>query len=315
MIPIIDLGPLFSNTTRGIQEVAAQLYQIYSTLGFAQVINHKIPRQTIENLYIASRDFHELKQEEKNKVKFKGSLRGYQPMNTLTIRNSELGDFKKPDLNESFLIRNEIPLENKWYKSPVGGKQPWPAELPEFKNQVLDYFNALQSLSQLLMQTFAVAMDLPMNALDQYFTEPHILLRLVYYPPAPKDAPADLYGAAPHTDSNCITLLHQDKVGGLQVKSSDEQWLDVPPRQDAFVLNTGKIMSIWSNDRLKATPHRVINPDNSSRYSMPFFYGCNLDARVAPLPSCVSEDNPAQFEPVMYGEQLTKFLSASYDFS
>jgi isopenicillin N synthase-like dioxygenase len=73
-------------------------------------------------------------------------------------------------------------------------------------------------------------------------------------------------------------------------------------------------MEVWSNGRLKATPHRVISADQG-HYSMPFFYGCNLDARVAPLPNCISEDTPAQFEPVMYDEKLTKFLSSNYDFS
>ena len=314
MIPTIDLSPLFSNSSGGIEEVAAQLDQIYSTVGFAQVVNHRIPAHTIENLYAASRDFHRLNLEQKERARFKNSVRGYQPMHALTVRESVFGSFKKADLNASFLIRNEIAPESKWYATSVGGAQIWPAELPGFKKQVMDYFEALQKLSYRLMQAFAVAMGLPMYGLDQYFTDPHILLRLIHYPPALENAPADLYGAAPHTDSNCITLLHQDQVGGLQVKTSDDRWLAVPPQQDAFVLNTGRILEIFSNGRLKATPHRVINTDQE-RYSMPFFYGCNLDALVAPLPNCISAHNPAQFEPVTYGEQLTKFLSAIYDFS
>ena len=75
-------------------------------------------------------------------------------------------------------------------------------------------------------------------------------------------------------------------------------------------------MAVWSNGRLKATPHRVINASGSKpRYSMPYFYDCNLSTCVAPLASCVSEANPPRFEPVVYGEHLEKILMANYAFS
>ncbi|WP_131781602.1 2OG-Fe(II) oxygenase family protein [Legionella gresilensis] len=73
-------------------------------------------------------------------------------------------------------------------------------------------------------------------------------------------------------------------------------------------------MTIWSNGKLKATKHRVINTSNKQRFSVPLFYNCSLDTQVSPLPKCVSPKNPAHFEPVHYGDFIKKILLANYTF-
>ncbi|HVV68102.1 MAG TPA: 2OG-Fe(II) oxygenase family protein [Gammaproteobacteria bacterium] len=314
MIPIIDLQPLFSNETRGIQKIAAEIYQAYSTLGFAQVINHQVPQQIITDVYTASRDFHNLTLEEKNQIKYKAYLRGYLPINIQKFTKSDLGAAKKPNQSESFMLCSE-PHDARWQNSILGGKQVWPKQLPQFKNQVLNYYWALEKLSQKLIRAFSLALDLPADYLDKYFTDPSIFLRLLYYPPISKNAPSDLFSAAPHTDYGFLTLLHQDEIGGLQVQVEGDKWIDVTPRSDALVLNTGQMIVVWSNGRLKATPHRVINASSDKpRYSIPYFYGCNLSTLVAPLPSCVSAANPPHFEPIAYGEHLEEMFLANYAF-
>jgi isopenicillin N synthase-like dioxygenase len=314
MIPVIDLKPLFQDSD-GLQHVAAQLADVYSTVGFAQVINHQIPPQLIRDLYRASREFHALPEPEKIKLRFKKNLRGYIPLNASTLVKSELGQAKTPNQSESFMILSDIPKDHSWYSSTLGGEQIWPQQLPEFRRQVMAYYSALKSLSHQLMRAFAVALRVPADGLAPYFRNPHILFRLLRYPPVPEHAGADQYGSAPHTDYGCLTLLHQDDSGGLQVQSPEaDEWMDVKPLDEALVLNTGQMMSIWSNGWLKATRHRVINQAKGYRFSMPFFYNCDIDAPIAPLPSCVSIDNPARYEPVIYGENLEKFLVANYRF-
>ncbi|WP_160116175.1 2OG-Fe(II) oxygenase family protein [Legionella busanensis] len=166
----------------------------------------------------------------------------------------------------------------------------------------------------MLIRAFSVALGYSPNYLDRYFRQPNVLLRLLTYPPPP-NAPSDLYGSAPHTDYGCITLLHQDNSGGLQILTDNNQWLDVLPREDSLILNTGHMMTIWSNGKLKATKHRVINTSNNQRYSIPLFYNCSLDTTVSPLQKCVSPENPAHFEPIHYGDFIKKILLANYTFT
>jgi isopenicillin N synthase-like dioxygenase len=314
MIPIIDLDPLFSDKLNGVNKVAKQIYQVYSTLGFAQIINHQVPPKIIQDLYCASKQFHHLSIENKHALRFGSNLRGYIPIDSSRLKISELGEAKKNNQSESFLLINEIPEDNPWFSSILGGVQVWPTQLPEFKNQILVYFAALKKLSEQLIRVFSVALNLPADYLSQSFSNPNIFLRLLSYPAIPKNADCNLFSSAPHTDYGCITLLHQDNTGGLQILTEDNQWLDVPPKEESFVLNIGQMMTIWSNGKLKSTKHRVLNTSNTRRYSIPFFYNCDLDTVVKPLPTCISKDNPAQFEPVMYGEHLQKILLANYNF-
>ena len=127
-------------------------------------------------------------------------------------------------------MQNESKLSQQgpFAKGPLGGKNVWPPQLPLFKSQLMNYYSAMTKLSSHLITAFSVAMGLSQEQLSQYFTDPNIFLRLLYYPPIPQHAPVDLFSAAPHTDYGCITLLVQDDTGGLQVESPDKKWIDVP---------------------------------------------------------------------------------------
>ena len=148
--------------------------------------------------------------------------------------------------------------------------------------------------------------------LDAHFERPTTFLRLLYYPPQPPQSPDDLFGSAPHTDYGFITILAQDEVGGLQVRNTDGEWLDAPYMPGAFVMNTADILHRWSNGKLISTPHRVINRSGRARYSNPFFFDPNMHTLVSPLPTCVSADNPARYEPVVYGDYLMERLNKNH---
>jgi len=106
----------------------------------------------------------------------------------------------------------------------------------------------------------------------------------------------------------------QDETGGLQVKTQEDEWLGVPCIPASLVLNTGQMMSVWSNGHLKATPHGVITNANKQRYSVPFFYNCNMDTYVEPLPGTVTTSHPLSVEAVTYGEHLEKIIRSNYIF-
>jgi isopenicillin N synthase-like dioxygenase len=172
----------------------------------------------------------------------------------------------------------------------------------------------MSALSSQLIQAFSLGLNLQPDYLDQYFTDPNIILRLLHYPAISCRPSEDVFGSAPHTDYGCLTLLAQDDTGGLQVKTDEDEWLDVPCLPNSIVLNTGQMMSIWSNGKLKSTPHRVINNTQKERFSVPFFYNCNMDTYVEPLPDMVSNECPLCVEAVTYGEHLEKTVRSNYAF-
>jgi isopenicillin N synthase-like dioxygenase len=80
-----------------------------------------------------------------------------------------------------------------------------------------------------------------------------------------------------------------------------------------FVMNTGEMLSRYSNDRYKPTPHRVINANNAVRHAVPFFYGPSLDAVIKPVATCVGADNPARYGPLLYADHRRKLNLTNFD--
>ena len=94
--------------------------------------------------------------------------------------------------------------------------------------------------------------------------------------------------------------------------SSDLDWIRPPAVPGTFVVNTGAMLARYSNDRFRATPHRVINRNDRSRYACPFFLGPNHDVVVEPVPSCVGPDNPPRYEPTTYGAFTQRLLTLNF---
>lgn len=66
-------------------------------------------------------------------------------------------------------------------------------------------------------------------------------LRLNRYPACP--FAANTFGLVPHTDSDFLTVLSQDQVGGLQLMT-DAGWVAVKPRPDALIVNIGDLFQV-----------------------------------------------------------------------
>jgi isopenicillin N synthase-like dioxygenase len=170
------------------------------------------------------------------------------------------------------------------------------------------YDAAMAEFARTLIAVIAEALG-DTNTMVATFESPTTWLRLLHYPPQHPQSPDDEYGSAPHTDFGAITLLAQDDVGGLAVKTTDGRWVDVPPVPNAFVMNVGDMLSRWSNGRLLSTPHRVTNRSGRERYSVPYFFDPHVSTVIAPLPSL----GEPQFEPIVFGDFLRSQLEASYE--
>ena len=141
-------------------------------------------------------------------------------------------------------------------------------------------------------------------------------LRLLHYPPLKEDPTPGQIRAGAHSDYGTLTLLFQDNVGGLEVKTAQGDWVSAPYIPGTVLINTGDLMERWSNDVFRSTKHRVALPEGAKasrhRYSMAFFCQPNPEANIVCLPTCQRVETPPKYPPVKAGEYLLSRLQATY---
>lgn len=299
MIPTISVHDLPSRREIVGQEIVAA----YSNVGFAYISDHGVDQDLLADVFAMSRAFHALAEGEKRLVEVNRFHRGYIPFATSTDRTSTLGEATQPNASESFLMLRELPeghrdLVDGTY---LAGPNQWPSAPTGFREVLLAYQSVMENLAHELIDAIDGALGRD-GQITRWFAEPTTWLRLLHYPPQDVSAPADAYGSAPHTDFGAITLLATDDVGGLEVRSPQGSWIEVPPLPGAFVMNVGDILAGWSGGRLRSTPHRVINRSGRERYSVPFFYDPSMRAPIT------LESN----QPPLFADYVRGHLEGSY---
>jgi len=161
------------------------------------------------------------------------------------------------------------------------GPNIWPEEVPEARVAILEYWAQLDQVADRLLDALEVGMDLPPNSLRDAFRDPMTNMTLLHYPPQAPDEGG--YGIHPHKDTDALTIIAPDPVGGLEVKTRNGGWITPDCPLGGFVVNIGDMLELWSGGRLKSTPHRVVNKSGRQRYSFPYFAVPRHDVVVAPL--------------------------------
>ncbi|KAH9321937.1 hypothetical protein KI387_016576 [Taxus chinensis] len=287
-IPTIDL----------YKSSAEEVEKACKDWGFFQLINHGIPHDLLRGVESAAAEFFALPVEEKRKV-------SRDALNPLGYFDTELTKNVR-DWKEVFdyAPRETIQLPaslNPHDRLTETFTNRWPRQLPHFREACVAYAEAAREVSLKLLELIARSLGLPDKRLNEYFSDDMSRVRLNCYPECP--APELALGVGRHKDSGGLTLLYQDQVGGLQVRRKDNgQWLPVQPRPDAFVVNVGAIIQVWSNDRYESVEHRVVVNETRRRMSIPFFFNPSQDVMVKPLQELVSEENPPKYREYNWGK-------------
>lgn len=298
-LPVINVAGLSSPDIATRRQVAARLGDAARQSGFLYCTGHGIDRDLRERLIGAAKRFFARPVEEKMAAYIGQSANhsGYVPVGEEVFAGS------KPDHKEAFDIPLDVPADDPDVVSglaPLLGPVQWPDD-PQFKADVLAYYEAVSALARRMFAGFALALDLPENWFDQYLIKPPSQLRLIHYPFRP-DAPPDSPGIGAHTDYECFTIL-LPTAPGLEVVNGAGQWIDAPPIEDAFIVNIGDMLEILSNGNFVATSHRVRRV-SEERYSFPFFAACDYHTVIQPLPHLVTPDNPPRCKPLVSGDHL-----------
>jgi isopenicillin N synthase-like dioxygenase len=313
-IPVVDIGALLAGVPGARQSVAEQVARTCEDTGFLVIANHGIDQRLIDDAFAAASMFFDLPEARKVELKVGDLNIGYLPYGAQIVRTSKVNHNTQPNLSESFYIVTDRAEDDPEIVAgnPLYGMNRWPAELPAFRRATLAYFEAMRPLARQMVSIIATALGVPDDYFDVDFSEPTCTLRLIRYPS--HDSAADnQFGFAPHIDTSFLTLLAQSALPGLEVRTREGEWIRPPAIAGTFVVNTGEMLSRYSNDRFKPTPHRVINANNALRHAIPFFYGPGLDAVIRPVSTCVSADNPARYEPLLYADHRRKLNLTNFD--
>ena len=286
-IPVVDIGD--------IDAAVGEIRSAAENVGFFYAKNHGVPLALQDSMFEQCRRFFALPQEQRDALLLTKSphYRGYLPIGA---RGSD--QKRQKDLLESFNIASERG------GTPLHGPNQWPQGLPGFRETLLDYYAAMEGLTQRLLQGLSMAMGCERGALAPMFRNPLCQLRLLHYPQQQGEI-VDMIGARPHKDFGVLTILLQDEVGGLEVLNNAGEWVVAPPIRDTFVINFGLMMLHLTEDRYLAAQHRVINRYGRERYSIPFFINPDYDATLDTLPQF--RRGEAKYEPVHAGEKLRAF--------
>lgn len=280
-VPVIDISPLVAGSS-GRDDVARQIGAACRLHGFFYIVGHGVDPALRTRLELLSRVFFAQSEDDKMllRMAFGGKAwRGYFAAGNELTSN-------RPDWKEGLYLGSELGPDDPRVRAgiPLHGPNLFPA-LTGFRETVLTYLDALTSVAHRLMEGIALSLDLPADYFAvRYTTDPLILFRIFNYPsrPAPDDMEV-LWGVGEHTDYGLLTILAQDDVGGLQVKTT-EGWIDAPPVPDSFVCNIGDMLDRITGGRYRSTPHRVaLNNSGRDRLSFPFFFDPNFDAMVRPI--------------------------------
>jgi isopenicillin N synthase-like dioxygenase len=319
-VPVIDISsfrmPFADPAARS--EVVRRVDDAARTVGFMQIIGHGIPESTLSDFTRATDAFFALDPAAKAKYRCPpGINRGYTPPKAESLANS-LGLASAADLFEAINVGSSAAdFPGLGLPEDVYAPNAYPGEVPSFETAVTAWFEAAGRVARTMVRIFGVALGGSEDYFERFTDHSIDVLRMNNYRlPAP-DAKLekDQLGMGAHTDYGIVTVLWADQVPGLEIHGVDGNWHPVMPAGGALLVNLGDATARWTNEEWISTLHRVAAPRVNGRLvprrSAAYFHDGNIDAVIECLPSCVSQDNPARYEPVTVGEHLAAKLAGS----
>ncbi|MEC7877241.1 MAG: 2-oxoglutarate and iron-dependent oxygenase domain-containing protein [Bacteroidota bacterium] len=305
-IPSVDLNNFLSDDKLLRNNFVKKLGKAYNEIGFVALKGHFLNEQDIRNIYKSIKAFFKLPQDIKNKYELEGfsGQRGYTSFGKEHAKGKEHGDLKEFWHFGQYLHDYE-------YSQFGYPKNIYVEEIPEFNEIGKTVYKALEKTAIFVLRAISLYLDLDEYHFDKHVIKGNSILRPIHYPPIitkPKGAER----AAAHGDINLITLLIGAHGKGLQVLTNDGEWIDAIAEKDEIIINVGDMLSRYTNNKLKSTIHKVVNPPKGqwkkSRYSIPFFLHPIGNMKLNVLDSCIDKDNPKKYEDISAHDFLVQRL-------
>lgn len=305
-IPTVNFADFVSGDPARKAHFVQALGKAYQEVGFVAVQNHGIDQQLVDGFYQAVEQFFALPDDIKSKYEIPGlaGQRGFTSFGKEHAKQSSAGDLKEFWQTGQTVEDGEVISE--YYPPNVQVE-----ELPAFNTLGFQLYRNFEYTGKYLLRSLALFLDLEETYFDDKIHNGNSILRAIYYPPITSE-PASAIRAEQHEDINLITLLVGASADGLEVMDTNGQWVPVKTAPTEIVVNVGDMLQRLTNNVLRSTTHRVVNPPrekwHTARYSIPFFLHPKSEVRLDCLPGCVSDANPLQFAPISAGEYLDERL-------
>lgn len=304
-IPSVDLADFLSNDPQRKAGFVQQIGKAYEDVGFVAVKNHGLTDEMVEDLYKYVQQFFSLPLVQKKGYEdpVLAGQRGYTSFGKEHAKGSEA-----PDLKE-FYQYGQVPTEK-------FNEEDYPPnikvdEVEGFNETFEKAYRQFEKTGKSLLQAIALYLGLDEHYFDGFVTDGNSILRAIHYPPITQE-PASAIRAEQHEDINLITLLIGASADGLQILNKQGDWIGVTSLPDQIVVNVGDMLQRLTNNKLRSTTHRVVNPPrelwHTSRFSIPFFLHPKSSMSLAALDSCVSAGQPKAYEDTTAGEYLDERL-------
>ncbi|WP_372769039.1 isopenicillin N synthase family dioxygenase [Lutibacter sp.] len=305
-IPSVDLSDFLSGDASRKQKFIKEIGEAYEEIGFVALRGHFLSDELTENLYKEVKNFFDLPDEIKQSYEIEGigGQRGYTSFGKESAKGKKQGDLKEFwHFGQEVVGNDKLKAE---YPNNVMVK-----EVPNFNKTGMEAYKMLEKTAIYVLRALALYTGLEETYFDKYVINGNSILRPIYYPPIIGE-PKGAVRAAAHGDINLITLLMGSSASGLEVQNKKGKWIPVTSLPEQLVVNVGDMLERLTNNKLRSTIHRVVNPPREEwgkpRYSIPFFTHPISEMKLNCLPECVTETRPKVFDDITAGEFLNNRL-------
>jgi len=308
-IPRLDLNDYVHGDKNQRKQFSDAIGKAFNETGFVTITNHGLDKVVIDKLYEDVKALFALPDSVKLKYEIPGlaGQRGYTGKEQETAKG-----FKAPDLKEFWQIGQTV-TDGSFLKEEYPDNIVV-AELLSFNETTLEVYKKLETTGRYLLEAIAIYLDLPENYFNDKVHNGNSILRTLHYFPitGPDAIPEDAVRAGAHEDINLITLLIGASADGLELLTRENEWFPVKAYGEDLVVNVGDMLQRLTNNKLKSTTHRVVNPPRGlmkyPRYSVPFFLHPKSGMDLTCLPSCIDDGHPKQYTNITAGEYLDERL-------
>jgi isopenicillin N synthase-like dioxygenase len=305
-IPTVDLSKFVHGNAAQRAEFVQELGRAFHEVGFVAVEKHGIPKELVDRFYQTSKAFFNLPEDVKRQYEIPelAGQRGYTSFGKEHAKQSKVADLK-----EFFQIGQEVPAGHPRKTEYPDNVQV--GEVEDFSRLGRELYRKFEETGGHLLRAIALFLGLEENYFDDKITFGNSILRSIYYPPITRE-PESAIRAEQHEDINLITLLVGASAGGLELLNAQDRWMPITPEADEIVINVGDMLQRLTNNYLKSTTHRVVNPPREEwhlpRLSIPFFLHPVGSMDLTCLPSTVTDERPLAYDPITAGEYLDERL-------
>jgi len=275
-LPLIDISALADG--RRDRGTESRIEKACHDTGFLYLAGHGIPADLVERVRHAVIDCFARPDDLKRADCVQpGNYRGYIPLGFFTANRGGVQGDRYEGYKLHFETDADDPIRR---RCDLYGPNRWPQGGERLRAAVMAYWQHCDRVSRCLLRALSVSLGIDAGQFLGWFDAPLTNMTLLHYPPGRPEE----FGIHPHKDTDALTILAPDPVGGLMVRKRDDSgWIEADAPAGTLIVNIGDMLEIWSGGYFVSTPHKVVNLSGQERYSFPYFAVPRYDVIVRPL--------------------------------